>query len=211
MKLQLPPILDFGPRSNPSNGTLFDMRDGQSYKVVKIGKQIWLAENFRYLPSIEKGDKYENSWVYDNDNSYLEKGYGRLYDWNTANSIAPEGWKLPSNKDFQELIDFIRKDNNLITDEDKVGSYLKSIDGWEPCEEIVNNDKYGFNAKPAGNCTNVRDYKYNGYFSFFWSATGGNYSCPRYLVLDNSFSDYDGNSGSSYKRYNGFSVRLVKD
>ena len=36
-------------------------------KVVKIGKQIWLAENFRYLPSIEKGDKYENSWVFNND------------------------------------------------------------------------------------------------------------------------------------------------
>ena len=196
------PLLDFS-RSDPNKGTLFDMRDGQSYPVVKIGNQIWTAENFRYLPDIESQSNSLDNFDF--------MRYGRLYDWDTANSIAPEGWKLPSNKDFQELIDFIRKDNNLITDEDKVGSYLKSIDGWEPCEEIVNNDKYGFNAKPAGNCTNVRDYKYNGHFSFFWSATGGNYSCPRYLVLDNSFSDYDGNSGSSYKRYNGFSVRLLKD
>jgi len=60
------PLLDFS-RSDPNNGTLFDTRDGQSYPVVKIGNQIWLAENFRYLPSLEKVDKYENSWVFNND------------------------------------------------------------------------------------------------------------------------------------------------
>jgi len=59
------PILDFN--ETLKKGMLFDTRDGQSYPVVKIGKQIWLAENFRYLPSLEKVDKYENSWVFNND------------------------------------------------------------------------------------------------------------------------------------------------
>ncbi len=59
------PILDFNESLN--KGILFDIRDGQSYQVVRINNQIWLAENFRYLPSKEKGDKYENSWVFNND------------------------------------------------------------------------------------------------------------------------------------------------
>ena len=149
MNVQLSPILDFN--SNTSKGMLFDTRDGQSYPVVKIGNQIWLAENFRYLPSLEKGDKYDTSYVYKNDNNYLDKGYGRLYDYDTANNIAPEGWRLPSNKDFQELIDFIKKDNDFGYGKDRVGSYLKSVNGWAPCDGIKpNNDKYGFSAKPAG-------------------------------------------------------------
>ena len=45
-----PPILDFNNETN--KGTLFDTRDGQSYQVVKIGKQIWLAENFRDYKTI---------------------------------------------------------------------------------------------------------------------------------------------------------------
>jgi len=126
---QLPPILDFDESSN--KGTLFDTRDGQSYPVVKIGNQIWIAENFRYLPSIkDNGDLYENSMIPDNE--YLEKGYGRLYDWNTAMNIAPEGWKLPSDKDFQELISFITKDNNLIRDNDKeLEIYLRAMFAWD--------------------------------------------------------------------------------
>ena len=139
-----PPILDFDEES--SIGTLFDTRDGQSYKVVKIGNQIWLAENFRYLP--KENEEFHNYWV-PGDN-YLEKGYGILYDRDTATSIAPEGWKLPSNEDFIELKDFIIKDNDL--DMNTVGTYLKSTSGWavaKPSYNIVSNNKYGFNAKPA--------------------------------------------------------------
>jgi uncharacterized protein (TIGR02145 family) len=205
--LHQPPLLDFS-RSDPNKGMLFDTRDGQTYQVVKIGKQIWLAENFRYLPSKEKGDLFDTSCVYDNDNSYLDKGYGRLYDWNTANHIAPEGWKLPSNKDFQELIDFVIKDNNLSTDEDKVGSYLKSIDGWEscdPCEDIVNNDKYGFNAKASVN------FYSSEHFANFVSATGENNSNHNsWNLFHNLGGFYKYNGNFNYSINNGFCVRLIK-
>jgi uncharacterized protein (TIGR02145 family) len=211
MNTNLPPILDFGSTSNPNNGTLFDTRDGQTYKVVKIGNQIWLAENFRYLPSIkEKGDLYENSWVYENNNDYLDLHYGRLYDWNTAMSIAPAGWKLPSNEDFQELIDFVKEDNDFGYGKDRVGSYLKSVNGWEPCDGIKpNNDKYGFSAKPAG-CYVKKSkifYDANGYASF-WSATKSNsdssYSCCLFYNKNEVFRSYEFSS-------RGFSVRLIKD
>jgi uncharacterized protein (TIGR02145 family) len=204
-------ILDFS-RSNPSNGTLFDMRDGQSYKVVKIGKQIWLAENFRYLPSKEKGDKYDTSYVCNNDNSYLDKGYGRLYDYDTANNIAPEGWKLPSNEDFQELIDFIRKDNKLDV-VDEIGNYLKSENGWASSFRKIkpNNDKYGFNAKPVGYQGNDSFYS-EGYYANFWSVTEFNSDSTNGWSTNGWRLYYNYEDFNSFNnKYSMLSVRLIKD
>ena len=213
--LQSTPLLDFS-RSDPNKGTLFDVRDGQSYPVVKIGKQIWLAENFRYLPSLEKGDPYCNSWVYDNDNKYLDKGYGRLYDWDTAMNIAPEGWRLPSNEDFEELKDFIIKDNKLneeknsCIDSRSIGCYLKSVKGWNPYEGIVNNDKYGFSAKPAGYCSYIdshESYVCSFHDEYFWSTTVKREGASNWGLYDTNKSFYCINNTKTY----GLSVRLVKD
>ena len=208
------PILDFS-LSNSNNGTLFDTRDGQTYKVVKIGNQIWLAENFRYLPSIkEKGDLYENSWVYENNNDYLDLHYGRLYDFNTAMNIAPEGWKLPNNKDFEELRDFIIKDNNLGEDKNSndntVGSYLKFIEGWNTFEGIINNDKYGFSAKPAGYFYNSC-YFNNKYDTSLWSYLKNNSNGLNFWNLYYNCEDFT-NYGFIINSNNyGLSVRLIKN
>ena len=204
-----PPILAFDESSN--KGTLFDTRDGQSYQVVKIGNQIWLAENFRYLPSLEKGDKYENSWVYNNDNSYLDKGYERLYDYYTANSIAPEGWRLPKNQDFIELRDFIIEDNNLNNNE--VGNYLRSVNGWEKPSNIgPNNDKYGFNAKPAGYYNSGSNYFINTDINAsFWSTTtDNNRDNINYWSLYYGSGGFYSHNNFNLKNYE-FSVRLIKD
>jgi len=77
-------------------GTFTDKRDGKTYKTVKMpdGK-IWMAENLNY--ETESG-----SWCYDNDPSNAVK-YGRLYDWNTAKTVCPRGWRLPSRSDWHRL------------------------------------------------------------------------------------------------------------
>lgn len=202
---QLHPVLEFDEETN--KGTLFDTRDGQTYKVVKIGNQIWLAENFRYLTLNEK----DISFVYDNNNKYLEKGYGRLYNWETAKQIAPTGWHLPTNEDLQELINFIIKDNNLPENEDCLGSYLKSVNDWKPCGDIVNTDKYGFNAKPAG-CFKYDSSSFiaQGENAYFYSATEYIENYSYYYELRNN-SEYFNNGCTLYSKALRFSVRLIKD
>jgi uncharacterized protein (TIGR02145 family) len=203
MNTNLPPILDFN--SNTNKGMLFDIRDGQSYQIVKIGNQIWLAENFRYLPSKEKGDEYCNSIIPDND--YLEKGYGRLYDFNTAMNIAPDGWRLPTNEDFIELKDFVIKDNNLKEKED-VGRYLKSVKGWNPYEGIVNNDKYGFNAKPAACYPHGISLGISSNFGNYLSASTNNFYHWNLIYDIEDLKNYA--YPSSYTDFV-FNVRLIKN
>jgi len=84
--------------------TFVDDRDGKRYKVVQIGEQVWFAENFAYKPkNVKYGGFDGNYWAYDDKEANIEK-YGYLYDWATAQNIAPQGWHLPTKEDFETLV-----------------------------------------------------------------------------------------------------------
>ncbi|MCL2101871.1 MAG: hypothetical protein FWH22_09200, partial [Fibromonadales bacterium] len=55
---------------------------------------VWMTKNLNH----KKG----NSWCYENKEINCER-YGRLYDWNTAKKVCPEGWRLPNRFEWNDL------------------------------------------------------------------------------------------------------------
>lgn len=112
-------------------GEPFRDRDGNVYRTVRIGEQVWMAENMNYdIP---------NSWCKGNNSENCQK-YGRLYTWDAAQNVCPEGWHLPSADEFNNLIMAVGGDSI---------SYkkLKSQSGWLDGEN--GDDAVGFSALPG--------------------------------------------------------------
>jgi len=161
-----------------------DSRDGKKYKFVKIGDQIWMSENLNYAA--------EGSECYDNDTINCRK-FGRLYNWMAAKVACPKGWHLPSNDEWQVLV-------NLAS-----GEKLKSSWGWEGTGNGT--DVYGFSALPAG--YGISDgYFYVGSISYWWTSSEDNeyYAFSRYMIYDDETAYYNDND-----KNNLYSVRCIKD
>ena len=141
---------------NAEKNTLTDTRDGQVYRTVTIGDQVWMAENLNY--------KTDNSFCYDDSSKYCDK-YGRLYIWDAAMNACPEGWRLPDETDFVNLI-------KAVGGEKDAGTKLKSTSGWNDDDGKSGNgtDSFGFSALPAG-IGNAGIYGGEGYTTFFWGST----------------------------------------
>jgi uncharacterized protein (TIGR02145 family) len=160
---------------------------------VQIGSQCWMKENL----NITAG----NSWCYDNEPYYCTL-YGRLYDWQTALTACPEGWKLPSDADWQTLVDFAG------TGGGNAGGRLKSTSYWE-APNTGANDQFGFSALPGGDASNNGGFFMSeGFVGKFWTATE-NETWNAWLYKMTSGS---GNVERGWSNKNiGFSVRCIKD
>ncbi len=177
-----------------AQNTFTDPRDGKTYKTVKMGKQTWMAQNLDY-----HGDDGYLGLCYGDDPKKGDKNpencqkYGRLYDWSEAMKACPKGWHLPSNKEWQTLVDFAGGD-------EVAGKKLKAKNEWNSgCKSeemddrgrvtVINNcgtDEYGFSALPGGlgnlytmpynaqTSVQFRKFEYVGDGSFWWSSSSVN-------------------------------------
>ena len=133
-----------------------DSRDGNHYNVVKIGNQIWMAENLKYLPSVEALGTYDPStpyyYVYGYDGTDLNVAkatpnyltYGALYNWAAAKDACPSGWHLPDNSEWTQLAD-------TLGGMSIAGGQIKEIgtDHWVSPNIGATNES-GFTALPNG-------------------------------------------------------------
>jgi uncharacterized protein (TIGR02145 family) len=95
LSLAVLPVLLYSQTS----GTFTDARDNHTYNWAKYGSQVWMAENLKFGIPV-------TSWAYDSD-SMTEVNYGRLYSWKAAQTACPKGWHLPSDKEWNTLIQFL--------------------------------------------------------------------------------------------------------
>lgn len=181
--------LDSGSQNNPSSSTgtgtqdthsvdsgsategiLIDDRDGQKYKTVQIGHQIWMAENLRLDVS--------DGFCVDDIKANCEK-YGVLYTSEASSRVCPEGWEKPSYSDWEILArnagaeceqgystySFNCKGYDAI-------SKIRSTDGWDSTNGT---NQLGLSLFPVGylRSINSKTSSYQGFgkSAIFWGAT----------------------------------------
>lgn len=210
--------------------TIIDGRDGQVYKIVTIGSQIWMAENLNYADSVKTPSLLGKSWCYHDliENCAVA---GRLYTWaaaidsvslaedsenpitcgtsvectlpETVQGICPEGWHLPSSEEWTTLETFVGGNT-------EAGTYLKSKAGWKEYVDVSNLDSFGFSAFPAGqiHLTLSLNFSNGLYTTSWWTATENSsiYANHRYMTFS---KNYIGSVNLS--KIVGYSVRCVKD
>jgi len=209
-----------------------DNRDGHVYKCVKIGNQIWMAENLAYLPQVnmpeQKSDTEPRFYVYgykrtsvkDALASFPQEGYfskaGVLYNWSAALEACPKGWHLPARTEWDELAAFISKDkgpyNKTSDGWSELGKHLKSKQGWlnDNTQELDSggSDDYGFSAIPGGRL--YSGFAYLGTDGYWWTSTESSGKQLAYHIhLVNSYNTFMNSYGIN--KYSGHCVRCVKD
>lgn len=121
--------------SGPS--VFVDPRDGKRYRTMRIGDKVWMLDNLNYKPSYQKikFHVFDNMiWQYERNNvnfciGYKEsncKRFGRLYDFSSAISSCPDGWRLPTSTEWISLKSL--KDYSLFVKQ-YPGMALKNYEG----------------------------------------------------------------------------------
>ncbi len=187
---------------NCATNEFTDIRDGRTYRTEVIGTQTWMAENFDYYTP-------EDSWYYNND-SLSYHTYGRLYTWENAKLLAPAGWHLPSEEEFNMLINYLGGASVASGSLKEVGT-----DHWiSPNSNATNSS--GFTAFGGGTVDSavIRIFNYINDLGCWWTSTPGSSTnhlgpIPVYFIIP-----YHNGPTEYYEdRWNtdGLSVRYIKD
>jgi uncharacterized protein (TIGR02145 family) len=203
-------------------GTLTDV-DNNTYKTIRIGTQIWMAENLKTakyndgssIPLVIDNSAWANlitsgyCW-FDNDEATYRNVYGALYNWYTVKTgkLCPTGWHVPVQGEWMTLAAYIND----------YGGKLKEVGivHWDSPNMGATNES-GFTALPSG----FRSYD-GVYYSirqagFWWSATEctGCYAFPEWIFIDAfDLSLGAGSSGYGNQHDNmlyGYSIRCIKN
>jgi len=191
-----------------TTGTLTDLRDGQTYKIVTIGSQIWMAENLNFQTS--------SSWCY-GDSTINCVAYGRLYTWEAALTACPDKWHLPSDEEWKILEQYLgmtqEESNIFLYRGEGIGDKLKSESGWEYNNyEDYKYNTVGFNALPAGfRLFTDGSFVEKGKSGRWWSSTTEVWEGATYAFRRCIYSDKNGIDRDAATRSLGFSVRCIKN
>lgn len=134
--------------------------DGNVYPTVKIGRQVWMAENIRATHDRDGNEIPLGNWTREADIYYPDAGlnypnytdprlaypdysysnvrkYGCLYNWPAAKRVCPRGWHLPTDAEWTELENYVGSQRQLVGGGGKknIAKALASEEDWEYCSE----------------------------------------------------------------------------
>lgn len=243
--------LSGGSIYNESNNTLKDLRDNQVYKTVTIGTQTWMAENlkidydygsaqsfcYNYIADScsSLGHLYTYSAAIDSAGIYSKTTegcgtgvakcvVGAGNDTARVRGICPEGWRIPTIKDWTNLIMTAGGDVDVSERWTKGGIALKSKTGW--VDNGNGTDEFGFNVKPAGHKKSYIHYygtystsvpfDYYGERADFWTTyrqTRTNTQTVMFTAKDQSQTStvYYVNFSVTMENATAASIRCIKD
>ena len=202
------PVVDDGD-------TFTDARDGNVYKIVTIGNQTWMAENLKYLPAVvgpgtglgffNREDPYYYVYGYNGTDVEAAKAtenyqiYGALYNWPAATAACPEGWHLPSNAEWNELM-------NYLGGKDEAGGKMKHTDYWASPNEGATNES-GFSGLPGGERNNLSQFDDISKWGSWWTSTSSGKNANWWYVHFNHARLINESADQTF----GKSVRCIKD
>jgi len=204
--------------------------DGNTYPVVSIGNQCWMAANLkttRYrdgaeIPNVTVDSDWvqltSGAWCNYENNPVNDTTYGKLYNWYAASNpnICPLGWHVPTDAEWQQLEEALGMPAEELTtlgsrgSSQNVGGKMKSSLLWNSPNAGANNES-GFSGLPGGALYDYSTYGlFSGLGSFgnWWSTTAaGTVSAwHRSLLYD------DGSINRNfYVQPTGFCLRCLQD
>jgi uncharacterized protein (TIGR02145 family) len=195
--------------------------DGNKYKTIKIGSQVWMSENLktsRYrnggpIPNVIGNANWQalttGAWSNYNHDTANDVIYGKLYNWYTTigDTLCPTGWGVPTDAEYTILITYLGGES--------VAQAKMKVTGttyWESPNTGSTNES-GFSGLPGGYRDKDGSFNLIRSFAWFWSATEGNeyHRFLRFMFANNGSAGHRGNGFANNYESVGASIRCLKD
>lgn len=191
--------------------------DGNVYHTIKIGEQIWMVENLK-TTKYRNGDEISHvsgnsqwsqltkgAYCFYNNNSNTPGEYGKLYNWYAAKdnrNIAPEGWRIPTDADFTQLI-------NFLGGQETAGGNMKEKNSshWSAPNTGATNES-GFTALPGGLRHEDGSFNFLKQHASFWSTTASN---TYDAFIRDLYFESAAITRHEFSKKSGFSIRCIKE
>jgi len=207
--------------------------DGNVYKTITIGTQVWMAENLKTTKysngdsigtttpatfDITTGNTPKYQWVYDGNESNDET-YGRLYTWYVVTdnrNVCPAGWHVPADTEWTILTEYLTKNGyGYKGSESDISKSMAATSGWMTNSILGNvgndqrsNNSCGFTAFPGGYRYGSGLFNGSGSFSYWWTSTEAYPTTAWYRSLSDHCNDLYRDSSS---KQNGISIRCLRN
>jgi uncharacterized protein (TIGR02145 family) len=195
------------------NDGTFDY-EGRTYTYKNISTQTWMIENLAYLPSVSQSSDssytsphyyvygYQGTSVSGAKSAANYTTYGVLYNWAAALTACPSGWHLPSDAEWNVLI-------NYLGGASVAGGKMKETGTihWLTPNTGATNESC-FSALPGGYGRYDGGFGGLGTYTHFWSSSKEDKSTAWGRGLGNSGVAF---GRGNYDKSNGFSVRCLKN